>query len=180
MNLKDLLFDSTTNTSSGISDFIFLARKSDFAVDGIKVPTGPFLTPGSSTVIAGNHTFLVDLGFAMFEFAPDKNSLEAIQKGDKGFSKFGFSLKGIIPGSNPIIHEAIANVLNVPLIVLSKDANCKENLVYQLGDPCVFAYLQTSFKTGTTAEGIKGYEVEFTYNGAMVQTYAGEITRLPA
>ncbi|MFC4261932.1 hypothetical protein ACFOWM_03515 [Ferruginibacter yonginensis] len=167
------------NVQSGVADYVLIAREADFAVDGIKCPKAPFTNPGDEVRIKEDHEFLPTKGFAKFALAPEKNQLSAKTIGDKGFQKLDFEASVFIPGSYAELHETVKNLMNVPLVALVKDSNCEANMFYQLGCDCVKAYLSVDFTTGTTKDGVKGYEGKLTYSNGYVQLYEGEITYLP-
>ena len=167
------------NTGPGVGEYIYLAPVSHFAVDGIKVPLAPFSAPGDEVTIATDHVFLATRKFAKVQLAPDTNSLTANTVGDKGFKKLSQELTVVMPGSYAEAHEAVKNWINTPLIVLAPDAECGSALFYQLGSPCIGAYIEPTFNTGTTADGRKGYEFKITYSGSYIQIYAGTIEAYP-
>lgn len=160
------------NTGSGISEFFLIAPVASFVTGGIKGPLAPFTNPGDEIKILEAHEFGVGKAFARVALAPEKNSLIAKTIGDTGFSKFDFELKVFIPGSYAEVHEAIKNWLNTPLIIMTKDANCPANMWYQLGNDCTGAYLKADFSTGTTKDGVKGYDATITWQNPYVQLYA--------
>lgn len=163
------------NTQSGIAEFLLLAPVSDFTADGIKCPKAPFAEPGDEVKILENHVFKDGKAFAKFVLAPEKNKLDATTIGDKGFNKLNLELTAFIPGSYAEVHEAIKNILNTPLIALIKDSNCPANMYYQLGCDCTYAWATASFGTGTTVDGVKGYEVKISYQNGYIQLYAGTV-----
>jgi hypothetical protein len=164
------------NTGSGIGDFIYLAPVSHFVEpDGIKCPAAPFTNPGDEVKILLDHEFVVGKKFAKVILAPEKNQLTGKTIGDLGFQKLDIELKGFIPGSYAEVHEAVKNWINQPMIVLTKDSNCPANMYYQLGCDCVYAYVKADFSTGTTKDGVKGYEITITYQNGYIQLYAGAI-----
>lgn len=156
------------NTQSGISDYVLIAPVYDFEEGGIKCPAAPFAAPGDEVKVKTAHVFKTDRGFAKFILAPEKNELNAKTIGDKGFNKLDQELTVFFPGSYAEVHEAIKNLLNTPLIALSKDADCGADLHYQLGCDCVYAYLTADFSTGTTVNGVKGYLGKITYAGGIL------------
>ena len=160
------------NTRSGVAENILLAPVSWFTADGIKCPAAPFSLPGDEITIKEDHVFKAGKGFLNFQLAPQKNSLSYATIGDLSLSRQNAELKIFISGSYKEVHEAIKNLINTPLIVLIKDANCDENMYYQLGCDCSKAYLAASFTTGTTKDGVKGYEATLTYDGGP-QIYEG-------
>lgn len=166
------------NVGSGVAERVFIAPVSFFAPEGIKTPTPPFTDPGDSVIIAESHEFLEGKGFIQIQLAPDKNQFSASTLGDKGFQKLGKELNVFIPGSYALLHEAVKQLLNVPLIVLQEDSNCGEKLIYQIGTECVPAYLTTDFSTGTTVDGVKGYVFKLTSTLGFIQLYEGDITKL--
>lgn len=159
------------NTGSGIADFVLLAPVSDFEEDGINCPVAPFTNPGDEVKIKVAHTFKSGRKFAKFLLAPQKNQLSTTTIGDLGFQKMDFELKIFIAGSYKEVHEAVKNILNTPLIVLIKDSNCSANMWYQLGCDCAYAWASFAFNTGTTIDGIKGYEGTIKYQSGYVQLY---------
>ncbi len=145
------------NTTSGISDFILLAPVYDFEDDGIMCPEAPFATAGDRVTIKTAHTFKPDRAFAKIVCAPRKNKLDAATIGDVGFSKLDQTVDFFVPGSYKEVHEAMEMYMNTPLIGLVKDSECDAELWYQLGCDCVYAWLTVNFSTGTTVDGVKGY-----------------------
>lgn len=164
---------SPTNTGSGISEFFLIAKADDFVEGGIQVPVAPYdgQAYGDSVRIVAPHEFKDGRGFAKVSLAPEKNSLTAKTIGDLMFQKLDFELKVFIPGSYAVLHESIFNFINQQLIILTKDSNCGANMWYQLGSPCTFAYLKADFSTGTTKDGVKGYDGTITWQNAFVQLY---------
>lgn len=165
---------SAVNTGSGIAEFMLIAPVVAFTEGGIQAPAAPFdLQPeGQQVQILTPHEFKPGLGFAKILFAPEKNSLSAKTIGDLMFQKQDFELKGFIPGSSAILHEAFFNWVNTPLIALTKDSNCPANMWYQLGNDCTSAFLKGDFTTGTTKDGVKGYDVTLSWQNPFVQLYA--------
>jgi hypothetical protein len=167
---KNLL--KPVNTESGLAEFLLIAPVDDFEDDGIKAPTAPFANPGDEVTIKTAHVFKdMDGGFAKFSLAPDKNSYSATPGGDKGFVKLTHTATAFIPGSYAQVHETMKNLLNTPVIVLVKDSNCSANMYYQIGNSCNAAFANPTFETGTSAEGVKGYNVTFESRGGPVMIY---------
>jgi len=158
------------NVLSGIGDYVLIAPVRDFTT--IKCPEAPFTNPGDEVTIRSPHVFKAGKAFAKWFLAPEKNKLDAAASGDKGFQRFQQTLEIMIPGSWAVQHEAVKNIINVPLIVLAPDANCASGLWYQLGCDCQYAWATPSFGTGTTADGNKGYTIPITYNSESIQIYA--------
>lgn len=161
----------TPNRKPGIAEFALLAPVGWFAADGIKSPVAPFASPGDSITIKTPHEFLEDKAFLKYDLAPQKNQLDGKTIGDLGFNSLSFEATIFLPGSSPAQHENIQNILNVKLIALVKDSNCGSNMYYQLGCDCTFAYLTVDFSTGTTNNGVKGFNGKLIYDGA-IQFYA--------
>lgn len=153
------------NVLSGVAEFALVAPKSFFTDDGIKSPVAPFTTPGDSIKIKDAHVFKEGKGFIYYQLAPQKNELSYKTVGDLGLSKLNAEAKIFIPGSYAELHEAMADLVNVPLIVLQKDSQCAANLYYHLGNDCQFAWVKPEFTTGTTASGVKGYAVTIVFDG---------------
>jgi hypothetical protein len=159
------------NVGSGVADFMLIAPVSDFVEGGIMCPEAPFTEPGDEVTIKTAHSFLAERGFAKWILATEKNKIDGATLGDKGFQKLDLTLEAMIPGSYAEQHEAIKNIINVPLIVLIKDSNCAADMYYQLGCDCVYAWATANFATGTTREGNKGYTISISYLGGYVQIY---------
>lgn len=168
INLK-----TPTNTTSGISDFFLVAPTSDFVDGGIKCPPAPVDGDpmGTGITIVDDHEFVVGRGFAKVVAAPEKNDFTGKTIGDLGFSKLDLAAKFVVAGSYAEVHEQVASMLNVPLIVLFKDSECSANMWYQLGCECTSAYLETEWATGTTKDGQKGYVMTFKWQNPYVQLY---------
>jgi hypothetical protein len=166
-NLKE-----PANVFSGISDFVLVAPVSDFEANGIKSPAAPFTDPGDEVKVKTAHVFKAGRAFAKILLAPEKNQLSGTTIGDLGFQKQDQTLDIFIPGSYAEVHEFAKNIINTPLVVLTKDSNCPANMWYQLGDGCTYAWAKMDFTTGTTREGIKGYKGTITYLGGFIQLYA--------
>ena len=163
------------NTGSGVADSVWLAPVSDFVEGGIKCPEPPYTAAGDEVVIKENHELKPTKKFVNFLLAPQKNQLSLSTIGDLGFQKFDFELKIFMAGSYAEVHEAVKNILNTPLIVLIKDSNCAANMYYQLGCDCNYAWASFTFTTGTTIDGIKGYEGTIKYQNGSVLIYEGGI-----
>lgn len=167
---------SPQNISSGVADKIFVAPKA--WIDDLKVPTAPFTNPGDEITTVDTHIFAAGKGFAEFQLAPQKNSLAIKPKGDLGLNGQTVEVKIFLPGSYAEAHEQVKNLMNTPLIAILPDSNCGANLNYQLGCDCMGAYLVADFTTGTTKDGVKGYEATITYDDG-ITIYEGDITKLP-
>lgn len=153
------------NVQSGVAEYVLLSPVSWFEQNGIMCPVLPFTNPGDEITIYEPHVFKAGKGFIKFQLAPQKNSLGYNTSGDIGSLKQNAELKIFIPGSYIVAHEAIKNLINTPLIALIKDGDCNAGLFYQLGCDCQKAWLSASFNTGTTKDGVKGYEATLTYDG---------------
>lgn len=166
------------NKGSGVSDFFYWSPFSSFAANGIKCPPAAPTTNEESVTVADDHTFTVDNGFLKVQGSPSKNMFEASFIGEQGSLKMMASLKVFLPGSEDSLHAAISLVMNEPLIVLVKDSNCADDFWYQLGCDCAGAYIapEGGFKSGTNADGVKGYEITIKYPTNAVLKYTGAIT----
>lgn len=149
------------NTKRGIGEFALVAPKSWFTE--VKAPVAPFNNRGDSITIKSDHTFVVGKGFMKFGLSPDKNKLEIKTGGDKGIKTEETTVTIFIPGSYDEAHETLRNLINQPLLVIVKDANCAEGIYYNLGTDCTNAWLDYAFDTGTTADGNKGFTVTITF-----------------
>ena len=161
---------SWSNSESGIAAHALIAPVSFFVTNtGIKSPVAPFTSAGDSVTIKTPHEFQAGKGFIYFALAPQKNSLTAPISGDLGFYKQNQEATIFIPGSNPIIHEIYQGLVNVPLIVLVKDSKlCSDKEYLQLGTMCEPAFLGGAFNTGTTKDGVKGFDVKVNYDGPIM------------
>jgi hypothetical protein len=157
----------TRNVQRGIAEYALLALVTDFEADGIKAPVAPFTNKGDSITIKTAHVFKTDKGFIYHQLSPQKNSLSSKAAGDPGLASIGSDAAIFIPGSDAEVHEQMQELLNVPLIILVKDAACKLNLFYQLGCDCTAAYLLWDFATADTKTGNKGFTVPISYEGAI-------------
>lgn len=163
------------NSGTGIAERVFIALTDWFVQDGIKTP-GPWVEYGDEVRIKETHEFKPGYGFIEFALAPEKNSYNAKNIGDTGFQKFANEVKAIMPGSYDTLHEMFFNLLGKPAIVLIKDSNCGANMWYQVGTECVAANISGTFNTGTTKEGMKGYELTIANTATSVLLYEGDIT----
>lgn len=161
------------NTGSGVAEFLLLAPVTAFTDDGIKCPAAPFTNPGDEVTVKQAHVFKAGEGFIKVQLAPEKNKLDAATIGDRGFSKLDITLDVFIPGSYAIVHEAVKNWVNKPLIAMIKDAECTANMFYQLGCDCASAWLTVDFSTGTSKDGVKGYNGKLSYQNGYIQVYMG-------
>lgn len=166
---------SWSNSDAGIAAHALIAPVSFFvAGTGLKNPIAPFTVAGDGITIKTPHEFVAGKGFIYFALAPQKNSLTANISGDLGFYKQTVESTIFIPGSNPAIHETYQSLVNVPLIVLVKDTSfCSAKQYIQLGSECESAFLGGAFNTGTTKDGVKGFEVKVNYDGP-IQYYIVE------
>lgn len=158
------------NINPGIAEFLLAAPMSWFEDNGIKSPVAPFTVQGDEITVKLPHVFKAGKAFMKFQLAPQKNDLKIDTKGDLGLSSQTQTVNIFIPGSYVEQHETMKNLINTPLIVLVKDANCAADLYYMLGCDCTGAYARPSFATSTTKDGNKGYTVPIEYDGA-VQFY---------
>lgn len=155
-----------TNTNSGIAAMALIAPFDWFVPDtGIKSPLAPFTTAGDGITIKTPHEFIIGKGFLFFSLAIQKNQLDAPVSGDPGFYKQTQEATIFIPGSDPALHETFQTLMNTKLIVLVKDSTCKLNMYYQLGCDCEPAILGGAFNTGTTKDGVKGFNAKVIYDG---------------
>lgn len=160
---------SWQNSGSGISNHALIAPKEWFVANtGIKSPVAPFTLPGDAVTIKNAHEFVEGKGFIYFALAPEKNQLVANTVGDPGFNKQVQEATIFVPGSTPAQHEQMQTLINVPLIVLVKDSSCKAGLYYQLGSECEDAFMSGEFNTGTSKDGVKGYNAKITYDGPVM------------
>ena len=174
---KDLM--APTNQASGIAEVAFLCPVKDFdPAGGIKSPVAPFTNPGDEITIAATHEVNTGKGFAKYQLAPQKNSLKIDTRGDIGLQGQNCEATIFLPGSYAQAHEQVKHLLNTPLIGLFKDANCPADLYYQFGCDCMGAYFTGNFTTGTSKDGVKGYEAKIIYDSG-VQFYGGTIPFLP-
>jgi len=163
------------NTGSGITPHVWLAPIGWLAEGGIKKPVADG-NPGGEVTITANHTFKPGgYGFIKFLLSPEKNAYTAEAIGDKGHQKFNHTARIFIPGSYEEVHEQLKLFKNVPLLALVRDASCHSNMHYQLGDGCMSAWLSTQFATGTTVDGVKGYETTITYQSDYITLYLGAV-----
>jgi hypothetical protein len=151
----------------GVAEYALLAPKSYFEVNGIKAPVGPFINQGDMITITTPHVFTAGMGFLYFQLAPQKNQLDSETTGDRGLQSITSGIDIFVPGSYKEVHEQMQNLINVPCIAMQKDASCPDNLIYQLGCDCNFAWLNWKFTTGTTKDGVKGFAVKVDYDGAI-------------
>lgn len=162
------------NTTAGIADFILVAPYLDFVEGGIKCPSAPFVNPGDEIKIMEAHEFEPDRAFAKLVCAPRLNQITAAATGDLGFKKLDVVLDCFVAGSYAEVHEAVKNYLNVPLIVLAKDASCgmETDIWYQIGCDCLQAYLDPSWASGlSSGEGRKGYNLKFSAPSESIRLY---------
>lgn len=159
------------NYGSGIAEFALVAPKSWFAEGGIMSPVAPFgVIPGDSISIYTPHTWAASRanpGFLKIQLAPQKNKTGSKVVGDLGMQKLNQDSELFFAGNDPASHELMQNLINVPLVVLLKDAKCSANMYYQLGCDCTFAWLGADFDTSTTKDGNKGFTVKIQYDGAI-------------
>lgn len=170
---------TASNKASGLADFFYWAPVNSFDTNGIQcTPTQANAADNASLVkISVSHVFKTDYGFLRVNCAPFKNNIESNLVGDAGSMKVMNQLKVFVPGSYADVHAQIKLMLNEPMIVLVQDSNCEEQLFYQLGCECAAAYIVAGgFKSGTSKDGVKGYEITIEYPAASVVLYAGAIT----
>ena len=161
--------------ATGVAEKLLLAPVRFFVQDGIKSPQAPFLNIGDEVIIRDDHEFKYGCGFLEVSLAPEKNSYDAKATGDVSFQRFENDLVVYVPGSYPEEHEMIKNLIDTPLIVLIRDSNCADNMYYQIGNACSFAYITSDFGTGTTKDGSKGYAIHVKNTAGSILLYAGEI-----
>lgn len=162
--------ENPQNTTSGVGEYCLIAPVRWFATNGIKKPAA------GGVLVSDNHVFaLSEYGFAKYMLAPEKNQLEASTVGEKGSYKLSQELTIFLPGSYQEAHESVMYLLNEPLIVLQRDADCETNFYYQLGGPCRYASLKADFKTGTTVEGVKGYLCTISFVNSAIWLYSGTV-----
>lgn len=161
---------SWSNSESGIAAHALIAPLDFFLANtGLKSPVAPFNVAGDGITIKTPHEFKDGKGFIYFALAPQKNSLSAPISGDLGFYKQNQEAAIFIPGSDPAIHETYQSLVNVPLIMLVKDSKlCSDKRYLQLGTQCEPAFLGGAFNTGTTKDGVKGFDVKVNYDGPIM------------
>lgn len=159
---------------SGIAEKIYIAPKRWFAPNGIAVPAPPYDVPGKEVLIRMNHVFAhEDYGFLQMQLPPDKNAYEARPVGQRETLKLEHTVNFFLAGTHSILHETLKNMLNEPFIVLVRDSTCEGKMFYQLGNPVDYAWLQPEWTTGTTAEGVKGYNCRFGWVSESIYIYQG-------
>lgn len=157
---------SWQNSGSGIAAFALIAPMEWFVTpDGIKSPVAPFTDLGDAVTIKTAHAFIAGKGFLYFALAPQKNQLDAATVGDVGFNKQNQEATIFVPGNDAALHESFQTLINVPLIALIKDSACKADLYFQLGSDCEGAFLSGAYATGTSKDGVKGYNAKLNYDG---------------
>lgn len=158
------------NIFSGVAEGVYIASRHSFAPDGIKKPLP------KKVVVAETHEFqTANDGFIYAQLAPQKNSITSSSIGELGGQQMQHELKVFFPGSYEEVHETVADLLNDPLIVLIKDSNCAAGFYYQLGNCCVGAWMKSQFTTGTTSEGVKGYELTIVSWSRSIVMYTGGV-----
>ena len=161
------------NTGSGIAEQALIAPVSWFVPSGIKSPDG------DGVKIILNHQFNAgNFGFAIYQLAAEKNNYDAKTVGERGSQKLQHELKIFIPGSYEAAHNAVKHLLNEDIIALHKDVNCGAGIWYQFGCVDDYAYFKADFSTGTTKDGVKGYNGTITFVNDSVLLYAGSIKKL--
>lgn len=158
---------ATPITKRGIGEFALIAPKSWLTT--IQAPVAPFTNPGDSITIKTDHVFGTDsasnsYAYLKFALAPNKNKIDVKNSGDKGLKSPVTTLEIFVPGSYAEAHETIQNLVNVPLLVIVKDANCAAGMYYNLGTDCTSAYLDYTFTSSTTDDGNKGFTVTIEYS----------------
>lgn len=150
------------NIKSGIAEYAWLAFMEDFTTIQCPPATG---TKEDRYTIKTAHVFKdVANKFMKFKLLTGKNQLGMQSAGDTGAQRITSTATIFVPGSYKEAHATICDMLNQPLIVLLKDAECSANQYYQLGCDCQGANLSVNFTTGTTVDGVKGYEATITYD----------------
>ena len=136
------------------------------------VVTGVIVTAGG-TGYTGTPTVAIDAapvatyGFLVATLAPQKNKLDSKSIGEIGLLRQMSELDIFLPGSYGALHQDVKHLKNQPCIALIKDANIQSNLYYQLGDGDFNAWVAGSeFSTGTTKDGVKGWNLKINYDGA--------------
>lgn len=170
---------SPKNTSSGVSDAIFMAPVSWFDTIQCADPEDPAATLGTATHISTPHTFAAGKGFIEVICAPFKNKLDGATIGEIGSTSFDVNLSIFVPGSHNDLDATIATLKNQPLIALVKDGNCANERYYQLGCDCKFAWMSAQFSTGEGKSGQKGYQITINAVADAIMTYSGSVTKLP-
>jgi hypothetical protein len=159
--------NSPQNIGSGVADYLLFAPAEHFAEIAEIIDDG--------VIIENDHAFKPDRGFIHINLAPFKNEITAATIGDMGSQQQDQQLKVFIPGSYAELHETIKNMNNTALIALIKDSNCSADLWYQFGNSCRFAYISANFSTGTTRDGVKGYDVLVKFINPHIQIYEGYV-----
>ena len=165
------------HTASGIAERVLIAPVDWFVSGGIKSP-GVWVDYGDEVTIKNNHVFKNGKGFVTIFLAPEKNSYDAKTIGDTGFQKFANEVKMMVAGSYADLHEEIFNLVGKPVIVLVKDSDCPADMWYQVGTECVAARISADFSTGSTKDGLKGYQLTISNTAEKVYLYEGDITYL--
>lgn len=157
------------NIRSGIAEYFLLAPVRWFAEGGLKD-----VLPGTN-IITDTHEFIFGKGFIKILAAPGRNAYACNSVGDPGFTSLQPVLNAFVPGSYPEMHETVKYLLNTPVVVLVKDANCSANILYQLGSSSDAAWVEANFDTGTTNNGSKGTPVKIVQFASGVTIYLGDI-----
>lgn len=173
--------DETTNRKPGLSELAWFAPVSEF--DTIAGTTAAPANPGDTVIIPTDHTFTTpaSMGFRRMRSSQNVNKISLKSTGQVGSMTFDASFTGFIPGSDAALHETLKNLLNTPVIILSKDADCDNGKVSQLGTECSPAYLKEVEYTSGTVDGSerKGYALTFQAYQDSNRQYDGVITELP-
>lgn len=160
----------------GYSPNAFIAPLSWFAEIQEPVASTPTQLVGDKFTIATSHTFLEDKGAIAVYCAPKSVEGAGEIVGEQLAKRFRWTPKIIIPGDSAALLELIDGVLNEPVLLFLKGAECGTTGYIQFGcdcDPAVFD--AGSFASGTSAEGRKQYELtmeafcKFFYNGTITE-----------
>lgn len=167
------------HVGSGLADIALWAPLTSFDTNGVQVPNafGVATTNAELVSILSDHVFLLDHGFIKLQAASGKVSLEAKLVGDPGSKKVMQQAKVFIAGSDPDLHAQIMLMMNQPSVWLFKDPDCNDPQYYQLGSECVGATLvDGTFSTGTTRDGVKGWEFTVEFPSPSLWIYKGALT----
>lgn len=170
--------DNSDGTLSQGVGKVWLAKVSDFAVDGIKTRYVTPTTAEEEVSIDGDHAFLTDKGFVDFYHDPQSTETDfmASMNGEGKGANVLKELKVFYPGKK---FEVEAMLRNRPqLIGLVGDIDCSNDTTLQIGSRCLPAYISAWEWALRNVNGTdqKGYLITIKAFSGSILNYSGVIT----
>ena len=176
MGFESLKKNKIRDNAPGLRKNILIAERDWFvALTGLKAPVGPFLLPGDTLRIVGNHEFITGRGFVPFHSTLATAELTGENVGDRESRTNNPSLVAQHPGLTAEIVEFFQSRKNGDWIVLQQTLAGEW---IQMGEDGLEAEIMFSFGSGKVDGGYQGVTATIS-NFGKPYFYEGDIVYYP-